>query len=98
MKQVIRIDEFGRPATLRMPAGVGIDLRRYGPVTMQRISEIHLDSDSQEFYYEFCDGEKPIDANGKLKTWPTYEEAVQAEIARYAEKVKENPKFSLTAR
>lgn len=81
-----------------MPTGVGIDLRRYGPVTMQRISEIHLDSDSQQFYYEFCDGETPKNDDGSLKTWPSYEEAVQAEIARYAEKVKENPNFSLTVK
>ncbi len=90
MKQVITIDKFGRPVSLRMPDGVGFDLRRLGPVTMTRISDILLDDEHQQFYVQFPDGTRlkgsALATNTVIEThdlFETYELAVQAEVEFY---------------
>jgi hypothetical protein len=95
MKQVIHIDPFGRPASLRMPDGVGFDLRRFGVVSMHRISDILLDEDSQLYYVQFPDGSRLTNTTTaitpRIKSFDlfeSYEKAVEAEVEFYNQDVK----------
>ena len=54
MQQVVQIDEFGRPQTIR---GTGIDLLKIGACTMKRISEIELCSTTQEYFIRLPTGQ-----------------------------------------
>lgn len=56
MEQVITIAPDGSIETLRQKKGQGVDLRAFGEVQMERVSEVLLDEDKQEFYVRFLKG------------------------------------------
>lgn len=56
MKQVISIDTDGTIETLRQKKGQGVDLRQFGEVQMERVSEVLLDEEQQKFFVRFLQG------------------------------------------
>lgn len=55
-EQVITINPDGSMETLRQKKGQGVDLREFGAVEMERVSEITLDDKSQKYYIRFLSG------------------------------------------
>lgn len=56
MEQIITINQDGSMETLRQKKGQGVDLREFGPVQMERVSEVILDSASQQYFVRFLSG------------------------------------------
>ena len=56
MHQVLSINSHGEISGLRMPANVGLDLRRFGKIKVERVSEIVLGDETQCYYVYFIAG------------------------------------------
>jgi hypothetical protein len=58
-----------------------LDLRKLGPITMRRSSEIKLDEETQKYYIEFLEPELTI-FNQEYRTYffDTYDLAVEREV------------------
>ena len=81
MQQVIQIDQFGRPRSLRMPVGRGIDLRVLGTAKMRRISEIELIEKTQKYGIFFKSNRTQVLFEQSHKNeFETYDEAVAKEV------------------
>lgn len=85
MQQVIQLDVFGRPSSLRMPAGKGIDLRKLGECSMTRVSDIELVKNQYEIHFRSNRVHVAFEHSEFYETtqnkFSTYEEAVATEIS-----------------
>ena len=67
MIQVLTIGSAGEVSGLRMPCGMGIDLRSFGRIQVNRVSDIMFDAAVQLYYVKFVagplKGETPWDAD-----------------------------------
>lgn len=55
MEQVVTINPDGSVETLRSAKGKGVDLREFGAVEMQRVSNVELCPNAQKYYVEFTE-------------------------------------------
>lgn len=55
-EQVITIDLNGSLESLRQKKGQGVDLREFGAVQMERVSEINMNETTQKYYVSFLLG------------------------------------------
>ena len=76
-KTVVSIDLDGSISSLRRKDG--LDLRQFGKVEIQRISDIKLDYKLQRWYIEIIAGPKK-GLKFLSSTFKEYEDAVEAEI------------------
>ena len=74
-KQVISIAPDGAISSLRRKDG--LDLRQFGNVEIQRVSDIKWNNEAQIWYIEIIAGPRK---GHRLSSFIEYEEAVEAEI------------------
>ncbi len=57
MSHLVTVNRLGGMLALFAKPGKGVDLRKFGPATMQRVSEITLEPGTQKFVITFLKGE-----------------------------------------
>ena len=75
-RQVVTIAPDGAISSLRRKDG--LDLRQFGKVEIQRVSDIKWDSDHQKWYVKIIEG--PRKGFVSMQLFKEYEDAVEAEI------------------
>ena len=75
-KQVVSVAPDGAISSLRRKDG--LDLRQFGKVEIQRVSDIKWDSIHQKWYVKFISG--PLEGEFIKRYFDEYEDAIKAEI------------------
>ncbi len=84
MRQVITIDETGIMSGLQHKPGKGVDLRQFGPVRIERASEILWNEETQAWnIHLLCEpfsGKAVSTPDGSVLNFQNYDDAVTVEI------------------